>query len=162
MNEANILKADGGKKRSKKCRYFTSNFQLLQYMYLSTWSSRSHVGLLPKHSIIISPFGDQSAKWWGIDLQKLAIKKLSLPLQFYLMQSFCAICPLTNRAVLEHDTVYQMLHLFSKLPKFCLFIYLFIYFFISVMALIGLGVVAFFFSMLLSVFRQKYQGYPYR
>ena len=30
-----------------------------------------------------------------------------------------------------------------------------------VMALIGLGTVAFFFSLLLSVFRAKYQGYPY-
>lgn len=30
-----------------------------------------------------------------------------------------------------------------------------------IMALIGLGAVAFFFSLLLSVFRAKYQGYPY-
>ena len=30
-----------------------------------------------------------------------------------------------------------------------------------IMALIGLGLVAFFFSLLLSVFRAKYQGYPY-
>ncbi|CAH1777998.1 unnamed protein product [Owenia fusiformis] len=30
-----------------------------------------------------------------------------------------------------------------------------------IMALIGLGTVAFFFSLLLSVFRSKYQGYPY-
>lgn len=32
----------------------------------------------------------------------------------------------------------------------------------SVIALVGLGLVAFFFSLLLSVFRSKYQGYPYR
>lgn len=38
-----------------------------------------------------------------------------------------------------------------------------IFFFpISVVALVGLGLVAFFFSLLLSVFRSKYQGYPYR
>ena len=33
---------------------------------------------------------------------------------------------------------------------------------VSVMALIGLATVVFFFSLLLSVFRAKYQGYPYR
>ena len=34
--------------------------------------------------------------------------------------------------------------------------------FLLVLALVGLGTVALFFSLLLSVFRAKYQGYPYR
>jgi len=33
---------------------------------------------------------------------------------------------------------------------------------VSVFALVGLGCVAVFFSLLLSIFRSKYSGYPYR
>ena len=33
---------------------------------------------------------------------------------------------------------------------------------IAVLALVGLGCVAVFFSLLLSIFRSKYSGYPYR
>lgn len=36
---------------------------------------------------------------------------------------------------------------------FCLFL---------VICLVGLGLVVFFFSFLLSIFRSKYHGYPYR
>lgn len=34
--------------------------------------------------------------------------------------------------------------------------------FLTVLSMVGLGFVAIFFSLLLSVFRSKYQGYPYR